>query len=255
MPQDQQNLLGQAKSDWETLKREYDKAPSSDKEKLLAKLKESELNLESAKNLYKPVPVVSSITGTVIMKNVEIGNNVSLKQPLFEIADLNRLIVKSAVFERYVSKISLGQKVPVILHSFTDKPLIGTLSVITPGISTESRTSAIEVAIEAKDYIKPGMTASLEINLEKKQNAVTVPLDAVVINASGEKTIFTVQNDTAKLIKITTGVESDYKTEVLSGLKERDLIVVLGQDNLADGIRVKIAGQEKAEKPKGKNKK
>jgi len=241
MSVEHQNLLGQAQADYEEAKKEYENAVDEEKAVFLKKLEAAETRLNTAKNLYKPVPVVSPIDGTVIAKNVEVGNTVSTKQPIIEIADTKQLIVKSAVSELYISTIKKGQEVKVKLHSLKDAILPARVSVITPGIRLETRTADIEVALAPDERIRPGMTASLEVIAEKKDNVLAVPQDALIIKPNGEKFVFIAENDTAKMVKITTGIESNTEIEVTSGLKPNEKVIVLGQDILKDGVKVKIS--------------
>jgi multidrug efflux pump subunit AcrA (membrane-fusion protein) len=256
MPTDYYNMLGQAFAEYERAKSEFESAPDIKKEEYKNKLRETEERLTSAKKLYKSMPIVSPVNGTVLLKNIETGSNVSVKQPLIEIADMTKLIIRSAVSEEYVSKIKLGQEVTINLHS-SGKIMKGKISVITPGIRLESRTASIEVLIPFDQSIKPGMSASLEIVISSKSNVLAIPQDAMIVKPNGEKFVFIVEDGIAKAKKITTGIESNTEIEVTSGLKEGDKVVVLGQDNLKDGVKVKFleTGKSKKQKPaKGKEK-
>lgn len=250
MPVDQQNVLGQAQADYEQAKMEYEKSTGKEKDELITKLNEAKERFELAKKLYKPIPVVSPIKGTVISKNIEVGNNVSVKQQLIEIADLKQLIIKSSISEEYISKIKLGQTVKVKIHSLGDSPLSGKISVITPGVRTESRTADIEVSIPPNTMVRPGMTATLEIVIEQKQNTLVIPQDILIVKPNGDKYVFVAEMDKAKMVKITTGIESNTEVEVTSGLKEGDKVVILGQENLNNGVKIKLPETGKSDKQK-----
>ena len=103
MPHDQQDMIGQAQATLDNTRKELLSAGPEDKKVAESKLNESIEQLESAKKLYKPVPVISPINGTVLSKTIETGNNVTMNQAIFEVADLNQLIVRSAVFELSLS--------------------------------------------------------------------------------------------------------------------------------------------------------
>ncbi len=255
MPHDQQDMIGQAQANLENIKRE----PAGKNEN--KKLKETRLNeaveqLEAARKLYKPVPVVSPIYGTVLSKTIEAGNNVSLNQTILEVANLSQLIVRSAVFETYISRIRLGQKIPVIIHALKDEIFTGTLSVINPGLSLDSRTANIEISLPGSAKVKPGMTAVAKLELDSKTDTVKIPADAVVVTADGSKIIFICKDGVVKQVKIATGIESESEIEVTAGVVEGDLLVVLGQDVLQDGQKVRILEDNKpAEKTEKAEKK
>ena len=254
MPVDQQNILGQAQADYEQIKADLEKTSEQNGNKLTEKLKEVQERLEAAKKLYRPIPVVSPIAGTIISKSIEVGSNVSTKQALIEIADLKQLIIKSAVSEEYISKIKIGQNVKVKIHSLGDSFLSGKISVITPGIRTESRTADIEVSIPEETRVRPGMTASIEITVEQKQNTLVVSQDILIVKPNGDKFVFVLENDTAKMIKVATGIESNTEIEIISGLNKGDKVITMGQENLKDGVKVKLPEASKPVKGEGKSK-
>lgn len=245
MPTDYYNMLGQASSEYENAKLVFETAQEEKKDEYKKILKDAEERFISAKKLYRAMPVVSPVNGTVLSKNIEAGSNVSVKQPLIEIADMSKLIIRSAVSEEYVSKIKTGQMVNVNL---SDKTIKGKISIITPGLRLESRTASIEILIPVDETIKPGMSASLDIVIESKNNALAIPQDAMVVKPNGDKFVFIVEDGIAKARKITTGIESNTEIEVVFGLKEGDNLVVLGQDNLKDGVKVKLPELKKTEK-------
>jgi len=252
MSVDQQNILGQAQADYFQAKRDYEKS-TENKDELMRKFKEAQERFELAKKLYKPMPVVSPIKGTVISKNIEVGSTVSIKQPIIEIADLKKLIVKSSVSEEYISKIKLGQTSKIKVSSLGNSFISGKISVITPGIQIGSRTADIEISIPPDTRIRPGMTASVEIIVEQRQNALVIHQDALIVKPNGDKFVFIADNDKAKMVKIATGIESNTEVEVTSGLKEGDKIIILGQENLKDGVKIKFSEPIKPEIKKDKS--
>jgi len=254
MPGEQQNMMGQAQSDYDQAKAEYAALNADEKDAFAVKLHEAGERLESAKRLNKSVPVVSPVKGTVISKNIEAGNNVSSKQLLMEIADTKKLIVKSAVSEEYISKISMGQPVKVKLHSIEGSDFVGKVSLVTPGIRLETRTANIEVTLPVDDRLRPGMTATLAIAVAQKKDALIVPQDALIVKLNGDRFVFIVRQGLAKMMKVNTGIESNSEIEIVSGLKAGDIIVIVGQENLKDGVKVKLPDPGKNEGLKGMKK-
>ena len=254
MPVEQQNMMGQAQADCDRAKASYEASSGAERDSCALSLKEAGERLESAKRLNRPVPVVSPVKGTVISKNIEVGNNVSVKQILMEIADTKQLIVKSAVSEEYVSKVRLGQTVKVKIHSVENGDFTGRVSLVTPGIKIESRTANIEVTLPGGIRLLPGMTASLSIAVEQKNNAIVVPQDALIVKPNGDRYIFIVEKDIARMLKVNTGIESNSEIELVSGPKAGDMAVIVGQENLKDGVKVKLPEPGQKETPKGMKK-
>ena len=232
MSGDQQNLLALAQT-------EYSQARSIANDDSSATVKALKSRFESAKSLYKPVPIVCPIKGVVINKAVEPGAIVAARQQLAEIADIQQLIVKSAVSEQYVSSVKIGQKVRVMI-SGSDSVSMGTVSLIYPSIDIRSRTIGVEIALRSSKTFRPGMSAVVEFTVASHPSALAVPYDAVLVRPSGEKVVFTVSDSIALAHKVTTGIETNSAIEITDGIMAGDKVIVMGHDNIKDGAVVKI---------------
>ncbi len=243
MSQESQNMLGQARLEYEKALRE---AGNDKSEETGNRVENAKKELAIAKNMFRPVPAVSPVSGTVISKTIENGSTVEVKQKLIEIADLNRLVIKTAVSENVVSKIRRGQRARVTLYGDSEKSINGKVSVVAPGVNLQTRTADVEIGVAKKyDFMKPGMTASVELVTDSRSGALVVPLEAILTDATGNKRVFKVKDGKAVATRIETGIENNASAEVLSGLQPGDEIVVLGQENLKNGVKVSM-GKEQA---------
>lgn len=237
---DYQNLLGQTEADLQRLKDKLAPAQGEEKEKLADQIKQAEERLAAARRLYQPTPVVSPVNGTVIYARIETGDNVLAKQPLFDVADLSELVVRSAVSVEHLNKIKPGQQVCVTLLS-EKKPLVYCiLGTITPSVRIESRTSDIEIFLPRGVTALPGESAEVELTSDKRDRALTAPNDALITRPDGSKSVFIVSGGRAKLVPVELGIETNEAAEVLTGLSAGDSLVVWGQENLKDGAAVKL---------------
>ena len=231
-----------------------ERADEASKEEARKAFEEADVMLKSAYKLYRPVPAVSPVNGTVLSKTIENGSNVSLKQNLVEVADLGRLIVRSAVTEELVSKIRVGQSVKLRLQSNVDVPLIGRITAINPGINFQSRTAGVEIGIPRVKSLRPGMTCAVEFVTEKRDGAAVAPIESVLLDYQGNKTVFLVKDGKARLVPVSTGIESNTGIEITKGVNFGDELVVMGQDNLKNGAEVKMMEEKPDTKkaPSGK---
>lgn len=147
MPVDSQNMLSQARIEYNRAKAAMEKADDASKPEAETSFKEAELMLKSASTLYRPVPAVSPVSGTVLSKSVDTGSYVTMKQNLVEVADLKKLIVRSAVSEEIVSKIHVGDSVKIHIQPDNTGIINGRITAINPGISFQSRTAGVEIGI------------------------------------------------------------------------------------------------------------
>lgn len=248
--QERTSLVAQTKSKVEELKAQLAKALSGSSEysQLNSQLEQAKKELEYAEKLFLGIPVISPLSGTITQKFIEAGSAVSAKQNLFTIVDFNSLIIKSSVSEDLFSKIKLGDKLKVKFNAFPEKEFTARVTLKYKQIDPATRNFPVELKlINSTKEITPGMMAELELITDKKDKVITVPNDVFIVNQKGEKIVYVVKDNMVHQKIVTTGISNDKFTVVISGLKEGDKIVVMGQELLKDGIKVMV------QKPKMNN--
>jgi len=80
---------------------------------------------------------------------------------------------------------------------------------------------------------------NIDIILEEINDAILIPEQAI-LTAKDYSYVFVVDKDTAKLQKITMGVNNDGNTQILSGINSGDMVVTLGHEKLKDGSKIQI---------------
>ena len=109
---------------------------------------------------------------------------------------------------------------------------------ISPTIDTRNGTFRATAIIDnAADELAPGMFARFTIAYAKHSNALLIPKQAIV-SEDQRSSVYIVSNGEVTLRQIETGIESDGRVEVLSGLAGDEQIVVVGQSTLRDGSKV-----------------
>jgi multidrug efflux pump subunit AcrA (membrane-fusion protein) len=184
--------------------------------------------------------LTSPISGTVAFRNIEPGEMAVLGSPAFTVADLSKLKVKFNIPEEVVGKIKLGDDVKFVVTSAGSQEFAGKITQISPMADFRYKAFPVEAFIEnPSEILKPGMFVEVYIPLESKTNVLTIPKEALV-EERGEKIVYTVKNNTAIKNKVKIGVEDAKNVEVIEGLSEGDTVVVEGQFNLNDGIKVTV---------------
>jgi multidrug efflux pump subunit AcrA (membrane-fusion protein) len=251
--QERASLISQTKSKVEELESQMLQASlNSDRQSQLQfQLDEAKKELEYAEKLFLGVPVISPLSGTITQKFIEAGSAVSAKQNLFTIVDFNSLIIKTSVSEDLFSKIKPGDKLKVKLNAFPGKEFFAKVTLKYQQIDPSTRNFPVELKlVNGSKQITPGMMAELELLTDKKEKALTVPNDVFIVNQKGEKIVYVIKDTVAHQKIVKTGLSNDKFTEVTSGLKAEEKIVVLGQELLKDGIKVMVQKPLK----KGENK-
>lgn len=216
--------------------------------------------------------VYASMSGTITALNVE-EDNVFAGGTIYEIQDVHNFIVDATVDEYDVVNLEKGQTAYVKTDSLGDEELEGEVTYVAPTGTTgqtmgsNSGTASYEIQItlnEPQDKLRAGMTASVSIALEESRDALAVPYDCVQTNADGDSVIYVDDNGEKKEVKVTTGIETDYYTEVISDELSEGMTVYLstplqqstGQngsdsDSNQDGVTFDFGGGSMGGAPSG----
>lgn len=198
-------------------------------ERLLARYRR---HLEACK-IYAPQDgmVAYSVPRSSRQGRIELGALVWEGQQILSIPDLKRMMVKTAVHETARSMVSAGLKATIRLEAFPDYAYSGTITNVDlmPDRRNwdESDTKVYKTVVtidEEVSNLKPGMTAVVEIHVTEVEDALTIPVEAVV-HDKGEKYCYLKKETAVERVAIELGHSNSEVVEVLAGLKEGDFVV------------------------------
>jgi HlyD family secretion protein len=211
---------------------------------------------EAAENL-RLTNVHSPVSGTVSKLLVEKGERVVGTQQMagtemLRIADLSKMEVRVNVNENDIVRISMGDTaiIDVDSYSYSGKKFTGIVTSIANSANEKTNQDAVtefEVRIrilndsysdlisEKNRYpFRPGMTASVEVITNKKQNVLSIPLASVTTREGENKEgaegrlkelVFVMDGDRAKKVEVTTGISDFDNIEILEGLEEGQKVI------------------------------
>jgi multidrug efflux pump subunit AcrA (membrane-fusion protein) len=209
---------------------------------LMQELEKAKENLEYATKMYQTVPVICPMNGLVTQRWTDNGSQVGEKEKIITVSDMNSLVIKAEMNEKYFEAIKQGKKLPVILNAYPNDTLAGSISLVYPQVDAVTRSIKFDIKILSfKKTLLPGMMASIKIPVSEKENAIVVPEQAVLSSPDNTSFLFIVNTDSLALKRIVqTGISSGNKLEISKGLKENEKVVIAGQEMLKDSIMVKI---------------
>ena len=184
--------------------------------------------------------VTSPISGVVSAVNVTVGNMASPQSPLAVVSKIDTLLVKTTVNEREASNISTGQQIRILTSNSDNQEIYGVIRSIAPTMDLQVRSFPVVIEIDNRDNkIQPGTFVRAEIDVEGREEAIVVPSQAVIIRG-GQSRVFIIKDERAESVNIETGIVTSRFTEVTSGLKEGDMLITRGNDNVLIGDLVRI---------------
>ncbi len=166
---------------------------------------------------------------------VQAGNGGS---PLLTIVDLSTVRVEVPIPEREVPFVKAGLTARVMIEELPGKRFDGTITRFAHALDEATRTMAAEVEIKnPAEELRPGMYAMVQIILQEKADALTIPIEALVME-KGKGFAFTVDGGKAKRLPIKLGFKDDKSVEVTDGLKADQPVLMAAGYSLTDGQAV-----------------
>ncbi len=199
-------------------------------------IEEAKETYSIAQKAYNPVPLTNSISGEVINRSCQPGQNVSTATILFVIAD--RLVASVEVDEADIGSIKEGQDAWIVLDAYPEERVASSVARISREGEMTSDVVFYEVMVEARSvpsYWASGMTANVEFITKSKENALLVPRAA--INEVEGKQIVLLVNEHLSPKEVETGITDGKMVEVISGLQEGDEVVSSTSSDVDDIIK------------------
>ncbi len=182
--------------------------------------------LESTGEVTKTLTLVAPVTGIVLEKDVWEGQRVMPGIRLYRIADLTELWVEGEVFEQDIQFVEEGAQAHIEVAAYPGEHLMGTVSFVYPTVDVQSRTNRVRVTVPNPDLrLKPGMFATIFFDVQVADEALTVPMEAVVV--TGERNLVFSRDEDGMLEarEVVLGARAGERIAILSGLSEGERIV------------------------------
>lgn len=240
-----------------------------------ASLKEANENLVKT-SIYAPMP------GTVSMLLVELGERVAgtgmmAGTEMLRIADLSRMEAQVEVNENDIPRVKLGDTATIEIDAYTDHKFKGVVTEIassakTTGVSADQVTNFdVKILVLPESYealtddhnlnpLRPGMSATVDIQTEVKEGIITVPIQSVttrtdttlVVQSLSDEEIrtlvFITDGERALAKDVRTGIQDNSYIEIISGVAEGDRVISAPfsaiSKKLSDSTLVEIVKKE-----------
>jgi RND family efflux transporter MFP subunit len=169
---------------------------------------------------------------------VQAGTSTENTQPLLEISDNYHLRLDFYVSEDNVKDISVGDTVSGRIVSMGGKPFSGKITRASLKVNLDTRTMATEIEVANPDLtLVPGMYVNLALPVEHREHALSIPIQAVPPGQMSSVYVINSQNEIEDR-PVTLGLETPNRFEVVSGLKEGELVLIGSRSQFSVGEKV-----------------
>ncbi|HEX9579624.1 MAG TPA: efflux RND transporter periplasmic adaptor subunit [Gemmatimonadales bacterium] len=182
--------------------------------------------LERSGEVTKTLTIPAPADGVVLEKMVVAGQAVMPGMQLYRLGNLSTVWIEGAVFEQDLALVRVGAPVRAELAAYPGRSFEGRVSFVWPTVDPESRTARVRVAFaNPRGLLRPGMYASLYLEVMIGRDVLSVPAEAVVM--TGERNLVFVVGPAGGLEprEVLLGARGGREIEVLDGLSEGTRIV------------------------------
>ncbi|MDX1630670.1 MAG: efflux RND transporter periplasmic adaptor subunit [Thermoanaerobaculia bacterium] len=215
-------------------------------------LEQLEIALEDARRELSYTRVEAPIAGTVTRRLVNVGDQVTVNQHLFDIVDFDSLVVRVFVPERQMSRVRVGQPARLRAPSLPARRVEGEVERIAPVVDPQTGTVKVTVDVPREPGLRPGMFLDVALVVAVDDEALLVPKRALVLEDDRSFVFRVTGEETVERLGIDPVLE-DARAVAVDGstLAVGDRLVVAGQAGLKPGDEVRIVGDSEPGEERG----
>ena len=253
---EQRSALNKAEIELRQATREFNRQKSLYDQKLVSEqvfndtasaFDQAEIAVDDARRNLTYTEVRAPFAGVVTERLVNVGDFVTLNQPLFRIIDFDSIVARIYVPQKELPSLVPGLSARVTADAVGAASLVGSVDRIAPVVDPGTGTVKVTVAIPRQQGLRPGMFVEVELVTAIHEDALLLPKRAVVYD-NDQLFVFRLGDERrVERIKIQPVLEDVNNFEPASGLSEGDQIVVAGQASLKDGALVRLPGDPEPE--------
>jgi RND family efflux transporter MFP subunit len=224
-----------------------------------AQFEQAKARLEELRITLGNTSIPSPVDGFVGKRFVDAGAFVGPNAPVASVVDIRTVRMVANLVEKDVKRVPAGTNAAVEVDAFPGEQFSGRVSRVAPVFDPATRTAEMEIEVpNAAFRLKPGMYARVHLTLDSRENALTVPRNAV-IDVEGRSGVFIAAPApagtagggqaqqgpsvmTARFVPVQTGIRDGEHIEVKSGIQDGARVITTGAGALKDGDRIVAAG-------------
>ncbi len=187
----------------------------------------------------------ATVDGVITAVYVKQGESITAGDAIFEISDLNDIYVKTDFIAEDADLIQEGDAVRIYNEDANFNDEKGIVKKIhlkaedkVSDLGVNQKRVTVEISFGTADPVRLGSDMDVEITVEKKENVLRVS-DLAIFEKENKDCVYVIEDGIAVLREITTDLEGEDYTEVVSGLSEGEVLILSPNDDISDGVKVK----------------
>ncbi|WP_200604667.1 efflux RND transporter periplasmic adaptor subunit [Pseudomonas sp. S75] len=190
--------------------------------------------------------------GELGLRQVDLGQYLNPGDAAVTLTDLDNLYANFDVPQQDLARVRVGQQVNVRIDTAGIEPVQATISAIEPQVGRDTRNASIQAEVDNKGRtLQPGMYATVSVALPPEQDALTLPVSAVMTSASGDaaavvRELTPEKTGKAEIVPIVVGRRIGDEVVIARGLKAGDMVITEGQLRVRPGADLRVVDKPAA---------
>lgn len=181
-------------------------------------------------HVIENIPFYAKHSGFVTQLNVQSGHVAKPNETLMVITDMSDMWLDVSWFSQDATDLRLGTKITASSDYFPTKTWAGEIEHIYPKADAQNRSIMSRITLDnTAGLLKAGMSMTVQLNHDSKNNVLLVPRAAVIQTAQQNRVVLSLGQGAYKSITVQLGQQNDRFFEVHSGLKAGDQVVTSAQ--------------------------
>jgi membrane fusion protein (multidrug efflux system) len=249
--EEQRSAVARAESQLEQSRRDFERHRELFEQELVTEklyrdadyaVERDELALADARRELGYTEVRAPIAGTVTERMVNLGDHVTVNQPLFRIVDFDSIVARIYVPEHGLVALEKGQPARLSSEALGGLQFKGQIDRISPVVDPETGTLKVTVATPRQEGLRPGMFVEVELVTAVRDDALLIPKSALVYD-NDRIFVFRLGDERrVKRLPLQPALEDARFVLPTNGFEEGDQLVIAGQSGLKDGGLVRLPG-------------
>ncbi len=182
--------------------------------------------LNALKAQLAKTQVRAQVSGTILTRDVDVGDVVQPGQTLFSLAVDGPTQILVPLDEQNLPYLALGQSAQVIADAYPNQPFAAQVNFIAPRIDPERGTVDVKLAVNpVPEFLRQDMTVSVNIETAKRNQAIVINNDALLNIRGQQAEVWVVRDQKLQRQAVKLGLKSTIQSEIIGGLKVGDQIL------------------------------
>ncbi len=179
-------------------------------------------------------------SGVVGLRKVSPGSFVAVGTPIVNLEKIDMLQVDFKLPEQFLSSVSVGQTVDILVDAHPGRTFVGEIYAIDPQLDVNGRALALRARLSNADMaLRPGLFARVLVKGKQTREVVLAP-ESAIVPRGGENYVFRIDAGKAIETKVQIGERHGAEIEILEGVLPNSQVVTAGQIRLRNGSPVDI---------------